>query len=107
VLPDALWVSGEHAPSVSGCFPSAHATTGYALFGWYFLARRARRRHSWRYALPGLVIGSVFGATQQLRGAHFVSHDLAAAGLCWALAWLVARVLFDTRAALGVAFSRS
>lgn len=97
LLPDAFWLGGEPPGTVQGCFPAAHATAGFALFGWYFLARRAGHRRCWRYALPGLVTGSVFGATQQLRGAHFLSHDLAAAALCWALAWLAAHVMFDVR----------
>jgi hypothetical protein len=34
-------------------------------------------------------MGVVFGATQQLRGAHFLSHDLWTAAICWfnSLGW--------------------
>jgi membrane-associated PAP2 superfamily phosphatase len=30
--------------------------------------------------------GMVFGLSQQLRGAHFLSHDLWTAALCWLVA---------------------
>jgi membrane-associated PAP2 superfamily phosphatase len=32
-----------------------------------------------------LVTGFVAGATQQLRGAHFMSHTLWTAWICWAV----------------------
>ena len=33
--------------------------------------------------VPGLVDGTGFGVAQQLRGAHFLSHDLWTAAICW------------------------
>ena len=33
--------------------------------------------------IPGLVIGISFGLAQQLRGAHFLSHDVWSAAICW------------------------
>ncbi|MBJ7575165.1 hypothetical protein JHB91_08225 [Luteimonas sp. MC1828] len=38
----------------------------------------------------GVAIGLVFGIDQQLRGAHFLSHDLWSLALCWAVAVTVA-----------------
>jgi len=41
-------------------------------------------------ALPfGLLAGTVFGLAQQLRGAHFISHDVASLAVCWGVACAV------------------
>ena len=51
----------------------------------YFAAWRYVRRPAW-FLLPGLRVGEAFGLAQQVRGAHFVSHDLWTAALAWFLA---------------------
>jgi membrane-associated PAP2 superfamily phosphatase len=68
------------------CFPAGHASAGYAWFGLYYLAREYRPH--WRLPVLGavLALGLVFGIGQQLRGAHFVSHDWWTLGLCWFMA---------------------
>lgn len=70
------------------CFPAGHASAGFAWLGLYFLPGTRRQRRL-RLALV-LAVGTSFGVAQQLRGAHFASHDLVSAWLCWfaALAWL-------------------
>jgi membrane-associated PAP2 superfamily phosphatase len=73
----------------SGCFPSGHASAGYAWVALYFFF--ADVRPQWRFAglFLGLALGLVFGISQQLRGAHFASHDVAALLVCWLTALLV------------------
>jgi membrane-associated PAP2 superfamily phosphatase len=34
-------------------------------------------------------IGPLYGLTQQLRGAHFLSHDLVSIALCWFVSYAV------------------
>lgn len=65
------------------CFPAGHASGGYAWLALYFLARMYAPK--WRFAglFLGLSMGLVFGVAQQLRGAHFLSHDLWTAAICW------------------------
>lgn len=72
----------------SGCFPAGHASGGYAFLSSYFVLRRLRP--TWRYygLGAGLLLGTVFGAAQQLRGAHFLSHDLWSLAICWLVALL-------------------
>ncbi len=71
------------------CFPAGHASAGYAWFGLYYFARELWPRWQ-RAALAGvLLLGLVFGIGQQLRGAHFLSHDVWTLGLCWLCATLV------------------
>ncbi len=68
------------------CFPAGHASAGYAWVSLYFFALLLRPAWRWWGLAVGLVAGGVFGVTQQLRGAHFLSHDLWALATCWVLA---------------------
>ena len=67
------------------CFPSGHAVAAFAFFGLYFMWREhdARRARAW-LAVVG-VAGLAFGGAQLLRGAHYPSHTLWSAWLCWAI----------------------
>ncbi len=71
------------------CFPAAHAATGYAWVALYFFF--AAVRPAWRHAGlgVGLAAGLAFGLAQQMRGAHFLSHDVASLLLCWLVACAV------------------
>jgi membrane-associated PAP2 superfamily phosphatase len=76
----------------AGCFPAGHAGSGYAWLALYFfflMSQPSLRRHG---LAIGATTGLVFGLGQQLRGAHFVSHDLWAALLCWTIAFVLHRV---------------
>ncbi len=65
------------------CFPGAHSSSGFALVCGYFVLRgRSRRRARWALA-AGILTGAVFSFAQEARGAHFFSHDLAAAAIVW------------------------
>jgi membrane-associated PAP2 superfamily phosphatase len=71
------------------CFPSGHAVAAFAFLPLYFTLRQ---RHPWaaRYWLAAVcVAGALFGWAQLARGAHFASHTLWSAWLCWSLGWLV------------------
>lgn len=71
-----------------GCFPSGHASGGYMWVGLYYFFWHCKP--GWRKwgVLPGLVLGAVYGVGQQLRGAHFLSHDLTSLTICWLVATL-------------------
>lgn len=64
-------------------FPAGHASGGYALVGSYFLFYGRSRRRSLAGLALGLGLGSLFGFGQLARGAHFASHNLWSAALCW------------------------
>lgn len=65
------------------CFPSAHASSGYALLALYFVFREHHKILARLGLTVGILVGLVFGIAQQSRGAHFLSHDLWSAFLVW------------------------
>ena len=71
------------------CFPSGHSGSGFSLFALYFCTNLVKREFSTKLLLPGLVLGTVFGITQQIRGAHFLSHDIASIVICWTVCLLL------------------
>ena len=90
----ALYVSHWRFGVLDGgpghCFPSGHAVSAFAFLPLAYLWRGhdARRAQAW---LAGVLLaGLAFGAAQWLRGAHYPSHTLWSAWLCWAIAALSA-----------------
>jgi membrane-associated PAP2 superfamily phosphatase len=87
------------AAPIHGCFPAAHPLSGYAWLAaglsLYPLAPRLARRW-WSLAFA---LGTLFGAVQVARGAHFPSHVLWSAWAAWAvdIAALTACVSFRSR----------
>ena len=71
------------------CFPAGHAAAGFSFFAGYFAFRRVDRRIAWRWLWAAAAAGTVFGISQQLRGAHFMSHTLWTAWICWTVAWVL------------------
>lgn len=65
------------------CFPGAHASSGFSLWSFYFLWRDARPRRARAALAMSMLIGLAFALGQEARGAHFLSHDLAGAGVVW------------------------
>lgn len=76
------------------CFPAGHAGGGYTWLALYFFLQAVKPRLRWVGLGIGLGAGLLFGVTQQLRGAHFLSHDLAAVAICWTCALLLQRVFW-------------
>lgn len=71
------------------CFPSGHASAAYALLALYFAAYPHVARKKWLFLIPGVLLGITFGLAQQLRGAHFMSHDIWTAFLSWFISLLL------------------
>jgi membrane-associated PAP2 superfamily phosphatase len=80
------------------CFPAGHASAGYGWLGLYFFVRH--HWPAWRYQVLAtvLLLGLVFGIGQQVRGAHFLSHDVWTLALCWFVATLLALAWFTPSA---------
>jgi membrane-associated PAP2 superfamily phosphatase len=92
------WFGNGHSnPKPGHCFPGGHSSGGFALFGLHFFALATGVRRPGRLLLPALVIGPVFAADQWARGAHFPSHDLTTAYLCWMTSALCYQAFFGRR----------
>jgi len=79
------------------CFPAGHASAGYAWLALFFFFAATRPAWRWRGLAAGAGLGLVFGIDQQLRGAHFLSHDLFTAMICWAVALGLSRWMLRPR----------
>lgn len=78
-----------------GCWPSGHASGGFALLALGSLPRTAAaRRQLW---CIGLVAGSTMGAYQVLRGAHFPSHVIVTAVMAQLLVCVLANLMLPGR----------
>ncbi len=69
------------------CFPAGHAASGFAFVGGYFAFRGTAPALARRWLAVSLLAGAVLGLAQQIRGAHFTSHTLWTAFICWCVAW--------------------
>jgi membrane-associated PAP2 superfamily phosphatase len=83
------WAWGVFDGGVGHCFPAGHAIAGFVFVAGFFAWRRQSPAQARRWLAGGLIAGSVLGLSQQLRGAHYMSHTLWTAWLCWVLAWAV------------------
>lgn len=84
-----------------GCYPAGHASGGYAWLCLAFLFP-FRSREFYLALLPGALLGLSFGLAQQLRGAHFLSHDLLTIAICWGIAGINYHILRIALQRMGV-----
>ncbi len=79
------WQIGVSDGGGGHCFPSGHAVSAYAFFSLYFLWRDHRPQLAHAMLIAVLLLGCLFGLAQLARGAHYPSHVLWSAWLCWTL----------------------
>lgn len=85
------WAWGQLDGGGGHCFPAGHASTAFAFLGAYPWLRRHHSRTAGAWLVGVLMLGALLGLAQQIRGAHFMSHTLWSAWLCWAVALLTHR----------------
>lgn len=83
------WAWGMSDGGGGHCFPAGHASTGFAFLAGYAWLRPVRPQAARWWLAATLAAGVVLGMAQQIRGAHFASHTLWTAWLCWACALLL------------------
>lgn len=92
------WALGTTDGGGGHCFPAGHASAAFGFVGAWFVLRRTRPSIA-RWWLPAaLAAGLVLGVAQQMRGAHYMSHTLWTALICWCvgLAWECGRAVVNT-----------
>lgn len=67
------------------CFPAGHASSAFAYVAGWFALRRAAPGVAGAWLATALLAGTVLGVAQQMRGAHYMSHTLWTAWVCWAV----------------------
>lgn len=84
------WGTGDGGPG--HCFPSGHATAGFAFLPLALPALRSgqqrQQRLGWRILLAAVLFGTICGIAQVLRGAHYPSHVLWSGFICWTVAMI-------------------
>ena len=83
------------------CFPGAHSSSGFAMICGYFVLRDRSRRRARMALAAGVLAGVAFSIGQEARGAHFLSHDLAAAAVVWFSQLLLYRRFLMNRGTAG------
>jgi membrane-associated PAP2 superfamily phosphatase len=83
--------------TVGHCFPSGHSGLGFTLVSFYFFFLAIKPRYKYWGLWMGLVMGWLFGINQQVRGAHFFSHDLFSLAICWFTSSLLFLIFYRNR----------
>ncbi|PLC01812.1 PAP2 family protein [Variovorax sp. RO1] len=83
------WAWGVRDGGPGGCFPAGHASAAFAFLGGYFVLRHVAPRGAIVWLGTALVAGLVLGLAQQLRGAHYMSHTLWTAWVCWTVGFVI------------------
>ncbi|MGH8751433.1 MAG: phosphatase PAP2 family protein [Burkholderiales bacterium] len=66
------------------CWPGGHSSTGFCLMAFYFAGRHLRNKRLAAWGLyGGFGLGFALGFGRVMQGAHFLSHHLWTALICW------------------------
>lgn len=96
------WAFGVNDGGPGRCFPSGHASAAFSLFGGWFALRGTSPRAARRWLAGVWVCGLLFSVAQTVRGAHYPSHSMWTAWVCFttsALLWHAAQPLLGHRRA--------
>lgn len=74
------------------CFPAAHASAGFALYGFAYLPRL--QQHKGKIIIIVSMLGWTMGLYKMLIGDHFFSHTLVSMLLSWTIACGIAMIFF-------------
>ncbi len=111
MLHTSLFARLPEGAAYGQCFPGGHSSGGFAWVASFYLLREYQPRYAKLGLVFGVVLGSIFSLTQELRGAHFLSHDLWSLAIAWCCAsvlyygyflWRPRMKLFSSRAAFGL-----
>lgn len=99
-VPHWWWPMRDGGPG--HCFPSGHASSAFSFFLAWAIWRHFNVRMARIMLAASLSLGILFAWVQMARGAHFLSHSMWTAWLCWAAATGVSRATLRRRSAAQV-----
>lgn len=79
----------------SSCFPAGHSSGGFALLSIFYAGLLFDQKSRYIYLLPAFIVGLSFGIVQQIRGAHFLSHDLMTIAVCICVNYVLSLILLN------------
>lgn len=88
--------NSQNLPSAH-CFPASHASVGFSWIALFFYFEVMKSKLKFKALGLVLFMGSVFGFAQQLRGAHFISHDLWSYLICLATCMLIYKLAYRAK----------
>lgn len=83
------WAWGMRDGGPGRCFPAGHASAALAYVGGWFVLRRSMPRAAAVWLVVAMLLGLLLGLAQQWRGAHYMSHTLWTAWVCWTAGWAI------------------
>ena len=83
------WRWGVDDGGPGKCFPAGHASAAFAYVGGWFVFRRSAPTLAWRWLAFAVLAGLALGIGQQMRGAHYMSHTLWTAWICWSVGFAI------------------
>lgn len=102
-----LFDAAPEGLSAGHAFPGGHSSGGFAFVSLYFLLSVYRPQYRYYGLAFGLGLGFLFALTQEIRGAHFLSHDLFSLVICWYVALTVYYLMFRREISAGESVSVS
>lgn len=88
IYPPELWRAFAMDLPKGKCFPAGHSSGGFCFLSVYFGYTVIYGKRNFIMLIPGLLIGITFGVTQQMRGAHYLSHDLTTILISIIISWI-------------------
>lgn len=89
MLHSSLFARLPEGAEFGQCFPGGHSSSGFAWVASYYVLKEYYPRYAKFGLLFGIGLGAIFGFAQELRGAHFLSHDLWSLVIAWTSASLL------------------
>jgi len=77
------WSFGVLDGGPGHCFPSGHASAAFGFISLYFGLRSSRPALARGVLAAVLLLGACYGWAQMARGAHYPSHTMWTAWICW------------------------
>jgi membrane-associated PAP2 superfamily phosphatase len=80
--------------SIGHAFPGGHSSGGFAYVSTFFALSAMGSKYRYHGLVIPLLMGMLFAATQEIRGAHFLSHDLFSFAICWLVSLMLAVIFY-------------